>query len=150
MEMIATKAKKITRSRWLNWQPATRITVVQSAREATKPSEPSFVGFVGAPPAEISIKDDIPAPVLTVADDAMIPPMPPGISLVAWKLKEPPVAIETCAVVVDTVLFAKSTLEQLRIALTQPKRWVGWSIPQLIDRLAQVGVRVALETTSNV
>ncbi len=71
-----------------------------------------------------------------------IPTMPPGVSLVVWKLKEPPVAIETCSVVIDTALFAKSTLEQLRIALTQPKRWVGWSIPQLIDRLAQVGVRV--------
>lgn len=38
-----------------------------------------------------------------------------------------------------------STLEQLRVALTQPKRWVGWSVPQLVDRLAQVGVFVALE-----
>jgi hypothetical protein len=148
MEMIATKAKKTTRSRWLDWQPATRITVDQSASEATKPSKPSFVGFVGAPPAEIYIKHDIPARVLTVADDAMIPPMPPGISLVAWKLKEPPVAIETSAVVVDTALFAKSTLEQLRIALTQPKRWVGWSAPQLVDRLAQVGVLVTLELDS--
>jgi hypothetical protein len=77
---------------------------------------------------------------------ATIPTMPPGVRLIEWNLKEPPVAIETCAVVTDSALFARSTLEQLRKALAQPTRWVGWSIPQLIDRLAQVGVTVALES----
>jgi hypothetical protein len=72
--------------------------------------------------------------------------MPPGVSLVTWNLKEPPVAIDTCSVVIDPVLFARSTLEQFGVALAQPKRWVGWSVPQLIDRLAQVGVIVALES----
>jgi hypothetical protein len=76
---------------------------------------------------------------------AVIPAMPPGVVLVEWKLKEPPVAIETCAVVTDPVLFARTTLEQLRIALAKPKRWVGWTLPQLIDRLAQVGVGVGVE-----
>lgn len=74
-----------------------------------------------------------------------IPPMPPGVRLVAWELKEPPIEIETCAVVTDSALFARATLEQLRAALANPRRWVGWSVPQLIDRLAQVGVCVALE-----
>jgi hypothetical protein len=74
-----------------------------------------------------------------------IPPMPPGVRLVEWKLKEPPVAIETCAVVTDPALFASTTLEQLRTALANPRRCVGWSVPQLIDRLAQVGVTVALD-----
>ena len=68
-----------------------------------------------------------------------IPPMPPGVRLIKWHLKEPPVAIETCAVVTNPVLFASTTLEQLRTAIAQPKRWVGWSVSQLIDRLAQVG-----------
>lgn len=77
---------------------------------------------------------------------AVIPAMPPGVLLIGWNLKEPPVAIETCAVVTDSALFARTTLEQLRKALAQPKRWVGWSVPQLIDRLAQVGVLVALES----
>jgi hypothetical protein len=75
-----------------------------------------------------------------------VPTMPPGVHLVSWELKEPPVAIETCAVVTDTALFAKTTLVQLRTALANPRRWVGWSIPQLMDRLAQVGVVVALES----
>lgn len=76
---------------------------------------------------------------------AAIPTIPPGVRLVAWRLKEPPVAIESCAVVTDSTLFARTTLKQLRTALAHPKRWVGWSVPQLIDRLAQVGVVVALE-----
>jgi hypothetical protein len=78
-----------------------------------------------------------------------IPPMPEGIRLISWNLKDPPVAIEMCAVVTGPALFAKTTLEQLRVALENPKRWVGWSIPQLIDRLAQVGVIVALEATES-
>ena|SRR5258708_7130693 len=75
-----------------------------------------------------------------------IPLMPPGVRLVSWDLKHPPVAIETCAVVTDSALFARSTLEQLRVALAEPRRWVGWTVPQLIDRLAQVGVVVTVLT----
>jgi len=76
---------------------------------------------------------------------AAIPVMPAGVRLLKWNLKEPPVAIETCAVVTDTVRFAQSTLEQLRTALAQPRRWVGWTVPQLIDRRVQVGVCVSVE-----
>jgi hypothetical protein len=74
-----------------------------------------------------------------------IPAMPAGLRLVSWSLKEPPIAIELCAVVTDPALFARSTVEQLRTALAHPKRWVGWTVPQLIDRLAQVGVVLVLE-----
>src|SRR5256885_13957298 len=56
----------------------------------------------------------------------VMPTMPPGVRLIEWKLKEPPVAIETCAVVPDPALFARIPLEQLWTALSQPKRWVGW------------------------
>jgi hypothetical protein len=77
-----------------------------------------------------------------------IPAMPPGIRLISWNLKAPPTAIETCAVVTDPTLFARTTVEQLRIALAHPRRWVGWTLPQLIDRLAQVGVVVAVEPES--
>ena len=82
-----------------------------------------------------------------LAARAVIPAMPPGVRLIAWQLKEPPVAIETCAVVTNSALFARTTLEQLRRVLAQPKHWVGWSVPQLLDRLAQVGVIVSLEST---
>jgi hypothetical protein len=71
-----------------------------------------------------------------------IPLMPSGVQLLKWHLKEPPLAIETCSIVIDPALFARTTLEQLRVALENPKQWVGWSIPELVDRLAQVGVSV--------
>jgi hypothetical protein len=77
-----------------------------------------------------------------------VPRMPPRVNLVRWDLKRPPVGIETSAVVTDPALFARTTLEQLRLALAKPTRWVGWSVPQLLDRLAQVGVIVALDSQS--
>jgi hypothetical protein len=73
-----------------------------------------------------------------------IPAMPSGVRLISWKLKEAPIAIETCAIVTDPDLFARSTLEQLATVLSQPKQWVGWTGPHLINRLAQVGVIVSL------
>lgn len=74
-----------------------------------------------------------------------IPSMPPGVRLVEWNLKGSPVGIEAYAVVTDPGLFACTTLAQLGTALAEPNRWVGWSVPQLIDRLSQVGVVVAIE-----
>lgn len=76
--------------------------------------------------------------------------MPLGVRLIQWNLKEPPVSIDTCSVVTDPARFARTTLEQLRIALAEPKRWLGWTVPQLVDRLAQVGVVVALESSDAV
>jgi hypothetical protein len=73
------------------------------------------------------------------------PSMPPHIRLVNWNPKEAPIAIDSCSVVLDVPLFIRSTLEQLTTALTNPKRWVGWSLPQLVDRLRQAGVVVELE-----
>jgi hypothetical protein len=93
---------------------------------------------------------EIPVPAVpavpVVPPKLAIPTLPDGVRLVKWNLKAPPVAIEACAVVVNPVLFARTTLEQLGIALAHPERWVGWSVPQLIDRLAQVGVLVTLES----
>jgi hypothetical protein len=76
---------------------------------------------------------------------ATVPAMPPGVQLLHWQLKEPPVAVEVCAVVTDPALFARTTLEQLGIAISEPKRWVGWTVPQLVDRLNQIGVGVKVE-----
>ena len=79
-----------------------------------------------------------------------VPAMPPGVRLLSWNLKEPPVAIEASSVVSDPAKFAGKTLEQLGHSLKNPRRWVGWSVPQLIDRLAQVGVVVVLRSDTDV
>jgi hypothetical protein len=73
------------------------------------------------------------------------PPMPRGVKLVRWELKDPPILVESSAVVIDPSLFARTTIDQLRSAIENPKRWVGWSVPQLVERLALVGVLVVLE-----
>jgi hypothetical protein len=72
--------------------------------------------------------------------------VPSGIRLVSWNLMRPPIAIESYSVVVEPDLFARTTLEQLRIALAEPRRWVGWTVLQLIERLVQVGVTVTVDT----
>ena len=144
--MIASAPNTAKRSRWMDWKPKARIMPLPAKDDPTKPSEP---GFVGSPQAKISIiRGRLPQQGVPRVDttEAATSTVPPGVRLIEWKLKEPPVAVETCAVVTDTALFARTTLEQLRTALAQPKRWIGWSVPQLIDRLAQVGVTVALES----
>lgn len=73
-----------------------------------------------------------------------LPAVPPGVRLVSWNLKEPPMAIEYSAVVTDTAKFARATLKELADRISNPRRKYGWTVPQLIDRLRQVGVTVAV------
>jgi hypothetical protein len=76
---------------------------------------------------------------------ASIPAMPPGVRLIQWSLKEPPVCLEAYSLVTDTTKFVQSTLGQIQRLLEDPGAKVGWTLPQLIDRLAQVGVIVAVD-----
>lgn len=78
-----------------------------------------------------------------------IPAMPRGVRLVQWNLKEPPVCLESYSVVTDSAKFAKSTLGQMKILLENRESRVGWTMAQLIDRLAQVGVTVSLEPSES-
>jgi len=88
-------------------------------------------------------RDEV-ADVLRQRADA--PTMPPGVQLLSWKLREPPIAIERWTVVNNSSLFARNTLEQLGAALAG-KSWLAgnWSVKELIDRLEQVGVVVAVK-----
>ena len=77
---------------------------------------------------------------------ADIPPMPSGVQLLSWKLKEPPIAIERWSVVNDPALFARRTLEQLEAALAGKNRLAGnWSVRELVERLEQVGIGVEVD-----
>ena len=142
-------------SKWKNWTPKAQFCESSQESEPTKPSKSGFVVSEGASSKESPIirgrfLDSNAASSEqegTIPDsESSVPRMSPRVGLIEWKLKELPIAIETCAVVLDPVLFARSTLEQLRVAIENPKRWVGWTVPQLIDRLAQVGVEVTIET----
>jgi hypothetical protein len=79
--------------------------------------------------------------------DELIPPMPPGTGLLSWELKRAPVTIGAGETVIDPAKFARGCLEQLRNALANPHRRAAWTVPQLIERLALVGVMVTLTTS---
>jgi hypothetical protein len=88
----------------------------------------------------------------SVSKVSKVPPMPPGVRLIRWEPKPAPVAIDVCSVVVDVPKFVESELRDLDSRLNNP--WTihgGFTVPQLLDRLAQVGVLVVLEPcgTSN-
>ena len=73
-------------------------------------------------------------------------PMPERVKLLSWDPKKPPVPIVQIGVVIDVPIFIGSTLEQLRFALAGKSSLAGnWSVSELISRLEQVGVRVAIE-----
>jgi hypothetical protein len=132
----------------MDWQPKSPITSAAARKEPTKPSERGSVGFEGSLESRTPFeRDSSPQQdcrrVRTPSRE--IHAIPKGVRIIEWKLKDPPVAIETCAVVTHPSLFAESTLRQLHTALANPKRWVGWSVAELINRLAQVGVIVAVE-----
>jgi hypothetical protein len=75
-----------------------------------------------------------------------VPPMPERVKLLSWHPKKPPVPIVQIGIVIDVWVFIRSTLEQLRFALAD-KPWLAgnYSASELITRLEQVGVRVAIE-----
>jgi hypothetical protein len=153
--MSASAPSPVKKSRWLDWKPKVQQIPASAESEPTKPSKSGYVGFERASSRESLIirprylLDSNGAPSQEKGtfpnSESSNPRKSSRVRLITWNLKEPPIAIETCAVVLDPALFAKSTLEQLRIVLENPKRWVGWTVPQLLDRLAQVGVEVSVE-----
>jgi len=72
--------------------------------------------------------------------------MPKGVRLIRWESKTAPVAIDVCSVVLDVPKFIEGELRALDSRLNNP--WAihgGFTVPQMLDRLAQVGVLVGLE-----
>lgn len=75
-----------------------------------------------------------------------VPTMPKGVRLIAWEPKPAPVAIDVCFVVVDVPEFIEKELLALDSRLNNP--WTihgGFTVPQMLDRLAQAGLVVELE-----
>jgi len=77
-----------------------------------------------------------------------IPPlMPPGVRLVKWEPKDPPIAIVRMGVVIEVHKFIRAALRELRARLEGKNFLAGnWSLHELIDRLEQVGVLVSVES----
>jgi hypothetical protein len=74
------------------------------------------------------------------------PLMPPGVRLLKWEPKIPPVAIVRMGIVSNVDKFIDATLRQLRARLEGKDFLAGnWSLRELVDRLEQVGVHVQVE-----
>jgi hypothetical protein len=75
------------------------------------------------------------------------PPMPPGVRLLKWQPKDPPIAIVHMGIVSNVDKFVAATLLQLRARLDGKDSLAGnWSLRELVDRLEQVGVAVEIES----
>ena len=74
------------------------------------------------------------------------PPLPNGLRLISYAPQKPPVAVEQCSIVTNVELFIQSSLADLEDKLNHPNaiRW-GWTVPQMLDRLRQVGLVIEIE-----
>ena len=85
-------------------------------------------------------------PIPSVSKVSEAPQMPAGVCLVSWEPKAPPVAIDVCSVVVDVSKFIERELQALDSRLNNPSTiHGGFTVPQMIDRLAQAGLEVELD-----
>ena len=139
------------RSEWLDWQPP----------------QDSFVGFEGSLPGESSIIQTLECTETRSARSSRgriiekvgrtvpskptkptaekIPPMPPGVTLIAWNPKHPPVGISYCAVVNDVEGFISDTLTQLgKLLDSKAEPETTRQLRDLVDALEQCGVVVQI------
>jgi hypothetical protein len=88
----------------------------------------------------------------TMVDDQIMdapagcPTLPAGVRLVAYRPKTAPVAIDVCTLVVNVERFMLAELRDLNSRLNHP--WTirgGFTVPQILDRLAQAGLEVELD-----
>ena len=82
-----------------------------------------------------------------VAEAFPLPPsLPAGLRLISYAPKKPPVAVEQCSVVTNVKLFIQSSLAELEYRLLHPDTVrLGWTVPQMLDRLRQVGLVIEVE-----
>ena len=74
------------------------------------------------------------------------PSMPPGVRLLKWEPKSPPIAIVRMGIVSNVPKFIVATLLQLQARLEGKDFLAGnWSLRELVDRLEQVGAEVKVE-----
>lgn len=98
-----------------------------------------------APIAEAKIDADLLDGI--VAEARPFPPsLPNGLRLISYAPQKPPVAVEQCSIVTNVELFIQSSLDDLEERLNHPNavRW-GWTVPQILDRLRQVGLVLEVE-----
>jgi len=73
------------------------------------------------------------------------PPLPPGVRLVRYTPKTPPVAIQPCSIVTNVDKFIRSYLRDLRFRLEHPEAYACTPMCEILAKLAEVGVELALD-----
>lgn len=67
-----------------------------------------------------------------------VPQIPEGFRLMNWNPNQGPALVEVVSVIGDPVAFAFESIQRLQAARDNPA-W-RWTVPFLLDQLAQVGV----------
>jgi hypothetical protein len=73
------------------------------------------------------------------------PPLPPGVRLVRYAPKTPPVAVQPCSIVTDVDKFIAAYLQDLDWRLKNPKGYAAAPLPEILSKLAEVGLELELE-----
>ena len=80
-----------------------------------------------------------------VAAPARCPPFPPGVRLVSYAPKTPPVAVARVSIVTDVDKFIRVYLRDLSQRLPCPQTRACAPLPEILAKLAEVGLELALE-----
>ncbi len=75
---------------------------------------------------------------------AECPPLPPGVKLVRYAPKPPPVLLAPWSVVTDVEKFIRAELCDLEWRLKHPKGYAAPPLPEILSKLAEVGVELEL------
>jgi len=73
------------------------------------------------------------------------PPLPPGAQLVRYAPKTPPIAVQPCSIVTDVDKFIGAYLRDLAWRLAHPNTYACASLPEILAKLAEVGVELEIE-----
>ncbi len=77
------------------------------------------------------------------------PPLPLGVRLIKYAPKTPPVAVRPCSIVADVDKFISAYLRDLRFRLEHPKAYACAQLPDILAKLAEVGLELRLEAPSD-
>ena len=75
------------------------------------------------------------------------PPLPPGVRLLRYAPKTPPVAIQPCSIVTDVNKFIRAYLRDLEWRLAHPKTYACAPLPEILAKLAEVGVELDIDAS---
>jgi len=81
---------------------------------------------------------------------AQCPPVPLGVRLVKYAPKAPPVAVAPVSIVTDVDKFIRAYLRDLGQRLQHPGTHACASLPEILAKLAEVGLELALDGSTQI